>query len=143
MINAAKVEATAKFYGTIEAAREAWRAVAKLAKNMGGYPVELTTYGQVVTEMTYLDQECDIEMGCPVHGSPVKKRYTFGMYEDAEVFTFKGCKCAVCVNTASLQCGVALGHELTYHGSYDSAHGRATLIKMQEAVSNAPFHSDM
>jgi hypothetical protein len=79
------------------------------------------------------------EEGCPAHKTPVKKRYTFGKFGDAEVFTFRGCGCAVCVNAASLACGVPLGHEVTYHTSYPEAAGRATLIKMQEAVANRAF----
>ena len=79
------------------------------------------------------------EDACPQHGTPIRKRYTFGKYADASVYTFRGCRCAVCVNEASLQCGVPFGHEYTYHTSYNDAHGRATLIKMQEAVDNAPF----
>ena len=84
-------------------------------------------------------REWSEEMGCPVHGSPVKKVYTFGKFEDASVTVFRGCKCAVCHNLASLQCGVPLGHEITYHIDYASAAGRATLIKMQEAVANQAF----
>ena len=128
------------YYGSIEAARNAWRAVARRAKALGGRRVEITLYGQIVTDHDALDhEEYSEEMGCPVHGGDVKKRYTFGVYEDAEVFTFKGCKCAVCVNTASLQCGVALGGEVTYHESYSGAQGRASLIKASESVKNAPF----
>lgn len=76
---------------------------------------------------------------CPKHGTPVRKTYTFGQ-RDAEVTTFSGCRCAVCVNTASLQCGTAMGHEYTYHKSYSEAAGRARLIVMQEDVDNAPFN---
>jgi hypothetical protein len=79
------------------------------------------------------------EMGCPVHKNEVKKIYRFGQYEDANVVVFRGCKCAVCINVASLSAGVPLGHEYTYHTSYACAAGRATLIKMQEAVANRPF----
>lgn len=77
--------------------------------------------------------------GCPEHGGDVRKIYTFGKFGDAEVATFHGCKCAVCTNAASLLCGPALGGEVTYHTSYSSAAGRATLIKMGEAIANAPF----
>jgi hypothetical protein len=76
---------------------------------------------------------------CPVHGNPAKKVYNFGQFNDAEVTVFRGCPCAVCVNVASLLCGPALGHEVTYHPDYASAAGRATLIKMQEQVANRPF----
>ena len=79
------------------------------------------------------------EFVCPVHGSAHKKTYTFGMYEDAEIHVFRGCPCAVCVNVASLLCGVPRGDEFTYHTSYASASGRARLIKALEDVSNAPF----
>jgi hypothetical protein len=80
------------------------------------------------------------EGSCPAHReNRAKKTYTFGMFRDAEVIVFDGCKCAICANTAALQCGSAMGHELTYHTSYSDAAGRAKLIKMQESVSNAPF----
>jgi hypothetical protein len=75
---------------------------------------------------------------CPVHATPIRKIYTFGRYADAEVATFRGCSCAICVNAASLLLGES-GGEYTYHTSYDAAAGRATLIKMQEAADNAPF----
>lgn len=77
--------------------------------------------------------------GCPEHGGKVRKIYRFGKFEDAEVATFHGCKCAVCTNVASLLCGPAIGGEVTYHTSYTAAAGRATLIKMKEAAANAPF----
>src|SRR4051812_35078595 len=85
--------------------------------------------------LTEWSEEC----GCPRHGGGVKKVYRFGQYEDADVVVFHGCKCAVCINVASLSAGVPLGHEYTYHKCYQSAAGRATLIKMQESAANAPF----
>lgn len=79
------------------------------------------------------------EDNCPVHDTEIRRIYTFGKYGDATVATFRGCGCAVCTNEASLQCGVALGHEVTYHTNYADAAGRATLIKMQESIANSPF----
>lgn len=79
--------------------------------------------------------------GCPLHGKPIYKTYTFGKYGDASVTTFKGCRCAVCVNEASLQCGVPLGHEISHHGSYAEASGRARLIVMKENADNAAISS--
>ncbi len=88
---------------------------------------------------TFLADWCEENNGCPVHGGRVKKMYRFGQYEDASVVVFCGCGCAVCINEASLQIGPATGTEYTYHARYGSAAGRATLIKMKEAVDNAPF----
>jgi hypothetical protein len=68
---------------------------------------------------------------CPVHDTPIRKIYNFGKYNDAEVATFAGCRCAVCTNQASLVAG-RLGHEVTYHRSWGGAEGRARLIVMQE-----------
>jgi hypothetical protein len=53
---------------------------------------------------------------CPVHNTPIRKIYTFGRYADAEVVTFSGCSCAVCINAASLLLG-EIGGEYTYHTS--------------------------
>ena len=93
------------------------------------------------TDHTYLPADYSEADGkCPAHpASRTRKIYTFGKFGDAEVVTFSGCKCAVCINAASLQCGPALGHEYTYHSNYSNAAGRAKLIKMQEQVANAPF----
>jgi hypothetical protein len=82
------------------------------------------------------------EDGCPEHGGSIRKAYRFGQYEDATVYTFWDCHCAVCVNEASLRCGVALGHEYTYHQTYGDAAGRARLIATGEAMANAPFEGD-
>lgn len=97
------------------------------------------TNGSGLSDHTFITGWCE-EMGCPKHANGVKKTYTFGKYGDAEVVTFKGCGCAVCINVASLLLGVPLGTEYTYHTSYGNASGRATLIKMKESVDNAPFN---
>lgn len=73
---------------------------------------------------------------CPQHGTAHRKGYTFGGYGDAEVHVFNGCGCAVCVNEASLLCGVPLGGEITLHDSYSAAEGRARLIVAGESVAN-------
>lgn len=86
--------------------------------------------------MTTVSENWDGSNGCPLHQSKIKKVYTFGRYGDAEVYTFKGCKCAVCINEASLLCGPALGHEITCHNSYSGAEGRARLIVASEDVIN-------
>ena len=81
----------------------------------------------------------DESNGCPEHGTKMKKRYVFGQWQDAEVIVFHGCQCAMCINSASFQCGVPTGFEITHHPSYAEASGRATLIKMQEAIDNKAF----
>lgn len=138
-----KIEEMTRYYGSIEHAREAWRSVAKRAKSQGGKDVEVTNHGQIVTDGDALDHECysDAEEVCPVHGGSTKKIYSFGVYNDAEVRTFSGCKCAVCTNVdAIVGGGVQLGGEITYHSNYSGAHGRATLIKAGAAIANAPFN---
>lgn len=97
-----------------------------------------TSKGETMQNHEFISDWND-ESTCPEHGTKVRKVYTFGRFEDAEVYTFTGCRCAVCINTASLQCGVATGTEFTYHKSYGEASGRATLIKMQESIANQPF----
>ncbi len=60
---------------------------------------------------------------CPVHKNIVRKVYTFGRYEDAEVVTYQGCDCAVCVKHEDMD------SDATYHTSYSSASSRASYIK--------------
>ena len=56
---------------------------------------------------------------CPMHSTPIKKEYDFGM-RDATVVVFSGCKCAVKIdnwNTAK------------YYTSYNEAAGSAQMTK--------------
>ncbi len=65
--------------------------------------------------------------GCPIHGEEcqVQKSYDFGL-QDAEVFVFSGCGCAVCVEKP-----LAGGQGTPrYYKSYDDATGEA-LLAMQ------------
>jgi len=41
----------------------------------------------------------ELDGRCPVHGTPHRKTYTYGstMSAETEVFTFRGCRCAVSV----------------------------------------------
>jgi hypothetical protein len=91
------------------------------------------------TDTNTLDTDWVCEQACPDHATPARKTYYFGAYQDAEVTTFTGCRCAVSVNAASLLAG-ALGHEIQYHADgYNAAAGRARLIAAGEAVANRPF----
>ena len=60
---------------------------------------------------------------CPQHNTEVKKEYSFGSSEDARVYTFSGCKCAIFHS-----------FESTYHQSYKQASGQG---KMQSARMSA------
>lgn len=62
---------------------------------------------------------------CPQHNLPLKKEYCFGAL-DAWVYTFKGCKCAVC--------DTGFGGHRTYHPTYEQAQSKATLRKALNAV---------
>jgi len=80
------------------------------------------------------------EDSCPVHHTPVKKVYDFGMC-DSQVITFKGCSCALAADCerawmiqAELDENGITSSGASYHTSYNDAHGKATLIKMLNAA---------
>ena len=91
------------------------------------------------TDTNTLDTDWVCEQACPNHATPARKTYYFGAYQDAEVTTFTGCRCAVSVNAASLL-KRETAHEIQYHADgYNAAAGRARLIAAGEAVANRPF----
>ena len=59
---------------------------------------------------------------CPVHETEIKSEYDFGI-QDSTVYTFKGCRCAVCHDSER---GWMNGQ--TYWDSYEGAEGAARLI---------------
>jgi hypothetical protein len=60
---------------------------------------------------------------CPVHDTPVRRIYDFGYHGDAEVITYSGCSCAVCIKHEDLL------SDATYHTNYQDAASRAEYIK--------------
>ena len=82
--------------------------------------------GQLPNHYVIFDADTDTGIEyetCPVHNTPVRKVYSFGRYEDAEVVTYQGCQCAVCVKRNDMF------SDATYHTSYDNASARASYIK--------------
>ena len=71
--------------------------------------------------------------GCPRHGNRVRKCYTFGMYGYAEVWTFRGCRCAVAVRKDPV--GI-LNPTATLHADYPAASGVA---EMHKQMMNAKY----
>jgi hypothetical protein len=63
---------------------------------------------------------------CPVHGGEVKKEYTFGRYEDATLYTHRGCKCCVLI-TRDL---AGFENETALMGKYSDLAGTAVLHKL-------------
>ncbi len=63
---------------------------------------------------------------CPQHGTELRAEYDFGMH-DARVYTFTGCRCAVCCVIDAIQ-------DATYHTDYNSAAGRARLAAKMNAA---------
>ena len=60
---------------------------------------------------------------CPVHGTPEKKTYNFGVYHDATVTTFTGCDCAICQDPNGF------GDPPQYYTDYNGAASRARMIQ--------------
>jgi hypothetical protein len=114
------------FYGDIEAARERYRELAKLASSNvdNSLGVLVTHNGELTTEHADVEYECGDT--CPVHGSAYKKTYMFGstMSAETEVSIFDGCKCAIAERHDPVGTYVS---KITYHSSYNAAYGVAKL----------------
>lgn len=73
-------------------------------------------------------------MKCPEHGTKVKKIYSYGKYRDADVYTFKGCKCAVAQQHDPVG---QYQYQPTYTTSFDDA---AAIAKFSKAVQGATYN---
>lgn len=88
--------------------------------------------GQLPNHYTLYNSEMDTGIkfndACPVHQTPVRRTYTFGRYQDAEVVTYSGCACAVSVKMCDMFSNAV------YHTSYGSAESRASYLKQSASA---------
>lgn len=77
--------------------------------------------------------DCGYEIGCPVHGGPVRKVYTYGstMSAETEVYAYRGCGCAVSLRHDPVGTYPSVAQ---YHATFDAAAGTGRLHAMRAAA---------
>lgn len=117
----------------LKSAREIWRNGCFSRYSNEDFDIEnsLFTALQRAAKNGMAFDDWQEEDGCPIHSeeSQVKKSYDFGL-QDAEVFVFSGCQCAMCIEKP-----LAGGQGTPrYYKTYADATGEAILATQIHAA---------
>lgn len=82
-----------------------------------------------MTDSTKLPEfDCDHVDECPQHGNPTRKQYEYSGGQAANVWTYKGCACAVAQQTDLGGLGIYPG---VYFTTYGKAAGLAEMVQAE------------